>query len=138
MTIKLYYPITSTITINGKRLEFQNIPGPTGISTRKILFYDLPAAFLTGANPKFIHVRHVMALYNGNIPNDIKCHSSLVSVAPYDDSFTCFANQTLVKPKKFAYSSNVKTISFWFSDCYGNEVDIDAFVIGLMLEWQQN
>jgi hypothetical protein len=126
------------MTINGKRLEFKAVPSPNGISTRKIFYYDLPHSFLSGSNPKLIHIRHVMALYNGNIPNDIKCHSSLVSIAPYDDSFTSFANQTLVKPKKFAYGSNVKTISFWFSDCYGNEVDIDAFVIELMLEWRQN
>jgi hypothetical protein len=133
--IKLYYPIASTMTVNGKRLEFTTLPNPSGTGSRKVLYYDLPHSFLTGSNPKYIHVRHVLALHNRNIANDIKMHSSIVSVAPYDDSFTVFANQVLVKPKKYAYSSNVKTLSFWFSDCYGEEVDIDAFVIELMLEY---
>jgi hypothetical protein len=133
--IKLYYPISSTMTINARPLVFQDVPNASGIGTRKTLFFDLPFVFLTGSGPKYIHIRHVKALHFGNMAGDIKLHSSIVSLAPYDDSFACFCNETLVKPKKFHYSSNVKTLSFWFCDMYGRPVDIDAFVIELLLEW---
>jgi hypothetical protein len=69
------------------------------------------------------------------MPGDVKMHSSIVSLAPYDDSFACFCNELLVKPKKFQYHSNNKTLSFWFLDMNGNEVVIDSFVIELMLHW---
>jgi hypothetical protein len=133
-TIQFYYPIASTMNVQSQPIQFTTIHDPNG-GTKKILFYDLPVSFISGLGPKYIHIRHVMALYNGNIPNDIKMHSSVVSLAPYDDSFACFANQVLARPKKFACESGVKSLSFWFRDCYGNEVDIDGFVIELMLEY---
>jgi hypothetical protein len=123
------------MTVNTKLLEFVDVPNTNGRGTRKTLFYDLPFNFLEASGQKYIHIRHVKALHNKSMPGDVKLHSSVVSLAPYDDSFACFCNETLVKPKKFQYNSNNKTLSFWFKDMIGNEVDIDAFVIELLLEY---
>jgi hypothetical protein len=123
------------MTVNTKLLEFVNVPNTNGRGTRKTLLFNLPDAFLESPGPKWIHVMHVKALHNKSMPGDVKLHSSIVSLAPYDDSFACFCNEVLVKPKKFQYNSNTKTLSFWFKDMDGNEVIIDAFVIELMLEW---
>jgi hypothetical protein len=137
MTVqKLYLPISSTLTINTKPLKFIDMPNTNGAGTRKTILFDLPNVFLEASNPKWIYIRHCRALYYGNLPADVKLHSTIVSLSPYDDSFVAFCNETLVKPKKFQYNSNEKTIQFWYKDCFGQEVPIDAFVIELMLEWR--
>jgi hypothetical protein len=136
MTVqKLYLPISSTLTINTKPLKFVDMPNSSGTGTRKTILFDLPSAFLEVAGPKWIYVRHCRALYYGNLPADVKLHSTIVSLSPYDDSFVAFCNETLVKPKKFQYNSNEKTVQFWFKDTFGNEIPIDSFVIELMLHW---
>jgi hypothetical protein len=136
MTVqKLYLPISSTMIINTKPLVFTDLPNTNGSGTRKTIVFDLPSSFLEAGGPKWIHVRHVKVLYYDNLPADVKVHSSIVSLSPYDDSFACFANETLVKPKKFQYNSSDKTISFWFKNMKGEEVPISAFVIELLLQW---
>jgi hypothetical protein len=132
---KLYLPISSTLTINTKPLSFVDIPNSSGPGTRKTILFNLPDAFLEAIGPKYILVRHCRALYFGSLPGDVKLHSSIVSIAPYDDSFVAFCNEALTKPKKFQYNSSTKTLEFWFRDMLGNEVPIDAFVIELLLEW---
>jgi hypothetical protein len=130
---KLHLPINSTLTINTKPLKFVDIPNTNGAGTRKTILFDLPNVFLEASNPKWILFRHCRALYYGNLPADVKLHSSIVSIAPYDDSFVCFCNETLVEPKKF--QSNEQSVQFWFKDTFGQEVPIDAFVIELLLHW---
>jgi hypothetical protein len=121
--------------VNTKLLAFVNAPNTTGSGTRKTLFVDLPFALLEASGDKYIFIRHVKALALGGIPSDVKMHSSIVSLAPFDDSFACFCHETLVKPKKFQYHSSNKTLSFWFKNLLGEEVIIDSFVIELLLEW---
>jgi hypothetical protein len=122
---KLYFPVSSTI----ERVKVFD----DGINMK--ITTDLPDAFMSASTPKWIHARHVRALHYGNIAHDMKLHGSIVSLAPYDNSYICFCNETLTKPKKYSYNNNSKTLSFWFSDMYGKYVHIDAFVIELMLEW---
>jgi hypothetical protein len=111
------------------------MPNSSGTGTRKTVLFNLPDAFLEVGGPKFVHLRHCRALYDGNLPADVKLHSTIVSLAPFDDNFVCFCNETLTRPKKFQYNSNEKVLQFWFKDMYGQEVPIDAFVIELMLHW---
>jgi hypothetical protein len=132
---KLYLPISSSLIINTKRLGFTDMPNSSGPGTRKTILFNLPDSFLEAVGPKWIHVRHCRALYYGNLPGDVKLHSTIVSLSPYDDFFTCFCNEVLTKPKKVAYNSNNKTLQFWFRNMSGEEVPIDAFVIELLLEW---
>jgi hypothetical protein len=137
MTVqKLYLPISSTMTINTKPLKFVDMPNTNGSGTRKTILFDLPSVFLEVGGPKWIYIRHCRALYYGNLPADVKLHSTIVSLSPWDDSFVAFCNETLVKPKKFQYNSSEKTVQFWFKDMNGQEVPVDAFVIELMLEWR--
>jgi hypothetical protein len=98
--------------------------------------FDLPSVFLEVGGPKWIYIRHCRALYYGNLPADVKLHSTIVSLSPWDGSFVAFCNETLVKPKKFQYNSSERTVQFWFKDMNGQEVPIDAFVVELMLEWK--
>jgi hypothetical protein len=136
MTIqKLYLPISSTMTINTMPLRFTDMPNSSGPGTRKTILFNLPDAFLESSGPKYVLVRHCRALYYGSLPGDVKLHSTIVSVAPYDDSFVAFCNETLTKPKKFQCNSSTKTLEFWWRDMFGQEVPIDAFVIELLLEW---
>jgi hypothetical protein len=121
--------------INTKPLKFTDMPNSSGPGTRKTILFNLPDAFLESPGPKWIHIRHCKALYYGSLPGDVKLHSTIVNIAPFDDSFVCFCNEALVKPKKFQYNSSTKTLEFWFKDMFGQEVAIDAFVIELLLEW---
>jgi hypothetical protein len=132
---KLYLPISSTMTINTKPLKFTDMPQSSGSGTRKTILFNLPDAFLESPGPKFIHLRHCRVLYYGSLPADVKLHSTVVTMAPYDDGFTCFCNEVLVTPKKFQSHTSTKTLEFWFKSMVGEEVPIDAFVIELMLEW---
>jgi hypothetical protein len=124
MTVqKLYFPVSSTI----ERVKFD-------IKTKKITV-DLPDDFASASGPRFIHVRHARALHYQGLRADIKLHGTVVSSAPYDNSYTCFCNEVLVKPKKYTYNTNRKTLEFWFADMFGAHVNVEAFVIELMLEW---
>jgi hypothetical protein len=127
MTVqKLYFPISSTI----KRVQIEKEDEKI-----KRLSIDLPDAFVAASGPKFIYVRHVRVLHHRNIAHDIKLHGSVVSFNPFDDSYVCFCNETLTKPKKYAYTKNSRTLDFWFRDMYGENVYVDSFVIETMLEW---
>jgi hypothetical protein len=120
---KLYFTVSSTI----ERVKFD-------IKTKKITV-DLPDDFASASGPRFIHVRHARALHYQGLPADIKLHGSVISSAPYDNSYICFCNEVLVKPKTYAYNTNRKTLEFWFADMFGAYVNVEAFVIELMLEW---
>jgi hypothetical protein len=122
---KLYFPVSST----NNRVKVID----DGVNMKVVV--DLPDAFMSASTPKWIHVRNVRALHYSNIAHDIKLHGTVVGLAPYDDSYICFCNELLVKPKKYAYNNNNKTLSFWFKDMKGEYVYIDAFVIEIMLEW---
>jgi hypothetical protein len=120
---KLYFPVSSTL----QQVKFD--------STTRQISVPLPDAFTSASGPRWIHLRHARVLHYQGLPGDIKVHSNIVVLSPYDDSFACFANEVLVKPKKFAYNTSQKILYFWFKDMLGEYVNADAWVIELLLEW---
>ena len=95
----------------------------------------LPDEFITSANKKFIHVIHCRCIYSNYLVGDIKLHASFIQRHDYMDSFVCFTNTILTKYKKYEVTRPKPTFKIWFSDMEGNTVEVQNFVLELMLEY---
>ena len=66
---------------------------------------------------------------------DIMLHCSFIERDNYLDSFVCFTNTILTKYKKYEITQPKDTFKVWFTDLMGNLIDVQQFVLELMIEY---
>jgi hypothetical protein len=94
----------------------------------------IPEFFTNSARlEKYIVVRGCKALVGDGLVGDLKVHSTLVQKNPFDDYFICFANELMVKSKKYFWNSGNKTIKIWFTDMKNQIVQVTDFSLDLLL-----
>jgi hypothetical protein len=98
-----------------------------------VLELQLPPEFLNSRNKKHIEVRNVKLLYKDVVVADAKFHSTIIYENPWDDHFICFANEQLVKPKKYEWKASKPTIKIWFSDMKNKILDADDYTIETLI-----
>jgi hypothetical protein len=96
---------------------------------------SLPVFFTTSINKrKNIEVRNCKI--NVERPDGIKFHSDIVKENAFDDHFICFANELLIKPRKYHWFSSDKSIKLWFSDMTNQIIDNDfTYHVDLLLTY---
>lgn len=65
---------------------------------------------------------------------DVMLHALFVERDNYLDSFICFTNTILTKYKKYEVKPKNK-FKIWFTDLMGNLINVQQFVLELMLEY---
>ena len=106
-----------------------------GLSPTKYYERKFPHQFIISRNPKFIHVIHCRCLFSDSIVGDIMLHCSFIERDNYLDSFVCFTNTILTKYKKYEVTKPKDTFKIWFTDLNGNLINVQQFVLELMLEY---
>lgn len=94
-----------------------------------------PHEFVFSKNPKFVHVIHCRCLFSNAMVGDVMLHASFVERDNYLDSFICFTNTILTKYKKYEVTRPKETFKIWFTDLNGNLINVQQFVLELMLEY---
>ena len=94
-----------------------------------------PHVFVASKNPRSIQVKWCRALYNGKIVGDIMIHADFVQRDTYLDHFICFTNtgDSQKYIAKYNYVGTTPNFNVWFNDTAGNTIDVDAFVLSLLL-----
>lgn len=70
---------------------------------------------------------------------DVELHANFIERDNYLDSFVCFTNTILTKYKKYEVTKPKDSFKIWFTDLMGNLIDVQQFVLELMLEfWSKN
>lgn len=106
-----------------------------GDSPSKHYEFKFPRQFITSTNLKYIHVIHCRCLFSNSMVGDIMLHSNFFERNNYLDSFVCFTNTILTKYKKYEVSHPKDSFKIWFTDLNGNLIDVQQFVLELMLEY---
>ena len=95
---------------------------------------EFPPDFITSKNKRYIIVEQVKALYNNKLIGDVLLHADFIERDHYLDYACCFVNEQPNKDTaKYEYKGYKKNFRLWFSDMKGNKVDVDAFILRLLL-----
>ena len=94
-----------------------------------------PIDFLQSKNDKYIEIKWCRALYNSKLVGDVMVHASFVQRDGYLDNFICFTNtgDSQKYISKYQYIGTKPEFTVWFTDMKGNKIDVDAFVLSLLL-----
>ena len=94
-----------------------------------------PIDFIQSRKEKYIEVKWCRALYNDKLVGDIMVHADFVQRDGYLDNFICFTNtgESQKYIAKYNYIGTNQTFKVWFTDMKGNKIDVDAFVLSLLL-----
>ena len=99
-----------------------------------------PPEFTNAIGKKYIVVRGCVAtINNGYIVSDLCLHASFIMRDNYLDSFVNFCNNidNGSKHDKYEYPENgPKSFRVWFSDIEMNPVQVDAFILKLLLIYE--
>lgn len=106
-----------------------------GNSPSKCYERSFPHEFVFSKNPKFIHVIHCRGIFSNALVGDVMLHASFVERDNYLDSFICFTNTVLCKYKKYEVTHVKDKFKVWFTDLTNNPIDVQQFVLELMLEY---
>ena len=94
-----------------------------------------PHVFVASKNPRTIQVKWCRALYNGKLVGDIMVHADFAQRDTYLDHFICFTNtgDSQKYIAKYEYLGTTPDFNVWFTDIAGNSIDVDGFVLSLLL-----
>ena len=94
-----------------------------------------PIDFAQSKNDKYIQVKWCKAIYEGELVGDIMVHASFIQRDGYLDNFVCFTNtgESQKYIAKYQYVGTNQNFKIWFTDMAGNKVDVDRFVLSLLL-----
>ena len=106
-----------------------------GDSPSKYYERKWPHEFMFSKNPKYIHVIHCRCIFSNALVGDFMLHASFVERDNYLDSFICFTNTVLCKYKKYEVNHVKDHFRIWFTDLNGNLINVQQFVLELMLEY---
>ena len=92
-----------------------------------------PPAFNVSKNPRYIIVRSCKCLKDDILVGDLELHADFVVEDPYCDHYVCNVNEILTKPIKYEYNKSSLGFNVWFTNMYGEKVDVDTFLLHLLL-----
>ena len=93
-----------------------------------------PSAFLASKNKRYIIVEQCKAVINDELVGDVIMHADFIERDAYLDHSCCFVNEQPNKDTaKYEYKGYRKGFNLWFTDMKGNKVDVDAFILRLLL-----
>ena len=93
-----------------------------------------PPEFLASKNKRFIIVEQCKAVYENKLIGDVILHADFIKRDHYLDYACCFVNEIPNKDTaKYEYLSNDTTFNVWFTDLKGEKINIDSFVLRLLL-----
>ena len=94
-----------------------------------------PIDFIQSRKEKYIEVKWCRALYNDKLVGDIMVHADFVQRDGYLDNFICFTNtgESQKYIAKYNFIGTNQTFKVWFTDMKENKIDVDAFVLSLLL-----
>lgn len=94
-----------------------------------------PIDFAQSKKDKYIQVKWCKAIYEGELVGDIMVHASFVQRDGYLDNFICFTNtgESQKYIAKYQYVGTNQNFKIWFTDMKGNNVNVDSFVLSLLL-----
>ena len=99
-----------------------------------------PPEFTSARGKKYIIVRGVVATINsGYLVGDLCLHASFIMRDAYLDHFVNFVNNidNGSLPDKYEYPENgPKTFKVWFTDLDLNPVQVDSFILKLLLIYE--
>ena len=114
---------------------------PDAASDRKIYLHNsalntkFPHAFVASRNSRTTQVKWCRVLYIGKLVGDIMVHADFVQRDYYLDHFICFTNtgDSQKYIAKYSYTWTTPDFNVWFTDIAGNSIDVDCFVLSLLL-----
>ena len=94
-----------------------------------------PIDFSQSMKDKYIQIKWCKAVYQGKLVGDVMVHASFVQRDAYLDNFICFTNtgESQKYISKYQYIGTKPDFTIWFTDMNGNAVDVDSFVLSLLL-----
>ena len=103
------------------------------------LHSEFPPEFVSAIGEKYIEVRLCWATVNNILVGDLMLHADFIKRDTYLDHFVNIVNviNNGASPDKYSYPEcSSKDFNVWFTDLKGNKVDVDAFVLKLLLVYQ--
>ena len=100
---------------------------------------EFPPEFVSAIGEKYIEVRLCWATVNNTLVGDLMLHADFIKRDAYLDHFVNIVNVINggASPDKYAYPEcSSKDFNVWFTDLKGNRVDVDAFVLKLLLVYE--
>jgi hypothetical protein len=95
---------------------------------------EFPPEFIASKNRKYIIVEQCKATYNDSLVGDVLLHADFIQRDHYLDYACCFINEIPNKDTaKYEYTGYQKNFRVWFTDIKNNEINVDAFVLRLLL-----
>ena len=95
---------------------------------------SFPPDFIASKNERYIVVEQCKALYNQKLIGDIILHADFIERDHYMDYACCFVNEQPNRDTaKYEYLGYKSKFNLWFTDMAGNKVDVDCFMLRLLL-----
>ena len=95
---------------------------------------EFPPDFMASRNKRFIVVEQCKALYSGILIGDIILHADFIERDHYLDYACCFVNEQPNRDTaKYEYKGYRKNFKLWFTDMNNNAIDVDCFMLRLLL-----
>jgi hypothetical protein len=95
---------------------------------------SFPPEFIASKNKRYIIVEQCKATYKDQLVGDVILHADFIKRDHYMDYACCFTNEIPNKDTaKYEYNDYSKDFNVWFTDLKGNNIEVDAFVLRLLL-----
>ena len=95
---------------------------------------EFPPDFMASSNRRFIVVEQCKALYSGILIGDIILHADFIERDHYLDYACCFVNEQPNRDTaKYEYKGYRKNFKLWFIDMNNNPINVDCFMLRLLL-----
>ena len=101
----------------------------------KVFTFKFPPEFIASRNSKWIVIEECKAIFKNQLVGDVLLHADFIHRDHYLDYSCCFVNEEANKDTaKYEYDNTTDaTFKLWFTDLYGELVDMDAFVFRALL-----
>lgn len=103
--------------------------------TTTVFNYTFPPEFIASRNPKWIVVEQCKATFKSQLVGNVIMHADFIHRDHFLDYSCCFVNEEANKDTaKYEYDNTTdRTFKIWFTDLHGEMVDMDAFVVRMLL-----
>jgi hypothetical protein len=95
-----------------------------------------PPEFIASMKQKYIVVEQCKATYKDTLVGDVIMHADFIQRDHYMDYACCFVNEQPNRDTakyEFKNAGNKNSFNIWFTDLYGNNIEVDAFALRLLL-----
>lgn len=95
---------------------------------------SFPPEFIASKNRKWIVVEECKAIYKDQLVGDVIMHADFIQRDHYMDYSCCFVNEFANRDTaKYEYKGYQPNFRLWFTDLKGNNVEMEAFALRLLL-----